>query len=67
MGDAGFLVETDVRLKEAILFGDTVWCRGTITGKEEPNLVQIGLVAESQVGATNAEGQALVRLPLRRS
>jgi acyl dehydratase len=65
MGDDGFMSELTVRLRRPAIFGDTVWCRGQVTGRPSPGLVEIALDARSQVEEQVAEGSAIVRLPRR--
>ena len=62
MGDTGRLAELQVRLRRPDIFGDTVWCGGTVTGVDG-NRVSIDLSARNQLGETTAEGSAVVELP----
>jgi len=64
-GDAGFLVELEAKLRRPLIFGDTAWCRGRVTAKREPDLVDLELSVRSQIDETTAEGSAVVRLPRR--
>lgn len=65
IGDAGFLMTLDVRLRRPDIFGDTVWCGGKVTNKLEDGVVEIQLDAVNQLGEHTAEGSANVRLPRR--
>lgn len=65
MGDSGFLTALEVRLRRPDIFGDTVWCGGTVDSKVEDGTVTFTLSATNQLGEQTAEGTAGVRLPRR--
>ena len=65
MSDYGFLAEIESRLRRPDIFGDTVWCRATVSGKPEPGVVELELSTDNQFGDVTATGRAVVRLPQR--
>jgi len=70
MGDDGFLREHSVRVKQAVIFGDTTYTGGTVTGRREENgqyLVDCEVWAKNQLGETTATGRSVVELPWHRS
>ena len=70
MGDDGFLREHSIRIKQAVIYGDTTYTGGQVTGKREVNgkyLVDCQVWAKNQLGQTTAAGHSVVELPLRRS
>ena len=64
-GDEGFVTRFDVKLRRPVVFGDTVWCRGTVSALTGPDLVTLSLVATDQNDELKAEATATVRLPTR--
>jgi acyl dehydratase len=62
MGDEGRLRSLSVRLRRPDIFGDTVWCGGTVSSVEG-RTVTLDLRARNQLGETTAEGSATVELP----
>ena len=68
MGDAGFLRRYSVRVKLPVIFGDTTYTKGTVTGKRrdgDRGIVEVKVWAENQLGETTATGTAEVELPFR--
>lgn len=68
MGDAGFLRRYSVRIKLPVIFGDTTWTKGVVTGKRrdgDKGIVDLRVWSENQLGETTASGQAEVVLPMR--
>jgi acyl dehydratase len=68
MGDAGFLSRYSVRVKLPVIFGDTTYTKGAVTGKRrdgERGIVDLRVWSENQLGETTATGTAEVVLPLR--
>lgn len=70
MGDGGFLSQADVRLKKPVIFGDTLWCRGTVESVEVVEdgclaKVKFSLRADNQLGSTVADGAGEILLPTR--
>ncbi len=63
MGDDAFLRRLNVQVLRHNLIGDTTWCRGEVTGKDEHGVVTLALRAENQRGETTAAGTADVVLP----
>jgi acyl dehydratase len=66
MGDRGELKTLEVRHTKPNLIGDTLWCRGEVTGKSTTGgrgIVHIALSAENQLGETCSVGKASVALP----
>ncbi len=69
MGDAALLRELSVRLKKPVIFGDTTFTKGRVTGKRMDGgvgLVEAEVWAENQLGDVTASGRALVELRARR-
>jgi acyl dehydratase len=66
MGDDGFLSELEIQLRRPDIFGDTVWCGGTVTSINVDATVSVDLDAVNQLGERTAEGSAVIRLPRRR-
>ena len=62
MGDHAFLRRLNVQVQRHNLIGDTTWCRGEVTGKDEPGVVTLALRAENQRGEITAAGTADVVL-----
>jgi acyl dehydratase len=68
IGDNGFLHMLDIAVLRPNVVGDTVWWRGTVTGKTSDSnghAVQIELNATNQKGDLSAKGSATVLLPSR--
>lgn len=68
MGDDGFLRRYSARLKLPVIFGDTTFTRGRVTGKRIEDgraLVDAEVWAENQLGETTAAGTAVIELPRR--
>lgn len=68
MGDDGFLRRYSARLKLPVIFGDTTFTRGRVTGKRIEAgraLVDADVWAENQFGETTATGTATIELPRR--
>ena len=68
MGDDGFLRRYSARLKLPVIFGDTTFTRGRVTGKRIEDgraLVDAEVWAENQLGETTAAGTAVIELPKR--
>lgn len=68
IGDSGWLRHYSVRLKLPVIFGDTTFTKGRVTGKREENgvgLVDLEVWAENQLGQVTAKGTAVVELPRR--
>lgn len=66
MGDDGFVRSLGVRLKLPVIFGDTTYTHGRVTGKreeEDRGLVDCEIWAENQLGQVTATGTAVVELP----
>ncbi len=61
MGDDASLKNLTVRLRRPDIFGDTVWCGGTVTAING-RLVSIELKARNQLDEITAEGSAIVEL-----
>jgi len=61
MGDDAVLRQLSVRLRRPDIFGDTVWCGGSVTAVNGTE-VSIDLSARNQLGETTAEGSAVIRL-----
>ncbi|MFH1484715.1 MAG: MaoC family dehydratase N-terminal domain-containing protein [Chloroflexota bacterium] len=69
MGDSGFLKRHDVSIRRPNIFGDTTWCRGTVTMKaieEAEHIVECEVWAENQFHQRTAQGTSVVILPSRR-
>lgn len=69
MGDDSELLQLKVRLRRPNVFGDTQWCDGTVRHTREDEhgpVVDIDLRAVNQLGETTTEGEATVRLPVRK-
>lgn len=68
IGDHGFLHTLDVAVLKPNLVGDTLWWKGTVTGKstrEGYGVVDVAVRATNQNGVVSAEGTSSVILPLR--
>jgi len=68
MGDEGFLKKLYARCQNVVIFGDTNWCRGKVSGKHAESgehFVQCDIWSENQTGEMTAQGQAIVALPSR--
>jgi acyl dehydratase len=66
MGDGGFLKDLDISVRLPNVVGDTLWCRGKVSGKAEvdgQHLVEIELWANRQDGTLSCNGPATVVLP----
>lgn len=64
MSDAGFVKEFDVRLRRPIIFNDTLWCDGVVTGVAENGEVSIDVKGTNQLGEVCATAKVVVALPL---
>src|SRR4029453_14784054 len=60
MGDDGVRTALQGKRRRPAIFQDTVWCRGHVTGRPEPGLVEIALEARNQVDERIAEGSCAV-------
>jgi len=65
MGDDGDLLTLESKLRRPDIYGDTVTCHASVTGKPEPGVVELELRADNQLGETTATGTASVRLPTK--
>lgn len=68
IGDHGFLHRLSVSVRRPNLVGDTIWWRGTVTGKrtvDHVQLVDIDVEAKCQRDIPSADGTAVVALPSR--
>ena len=68
VGDHGFVHKLNVSVRRPNLVGDTIWWRGTVTGKRIVGaacLVDIDIQAKCQRDAPSAHGEAVVALPSR--
>jgi acyl dehydratase len=68
MGDDGVLRRYSARLKLPVIFGDTTFTRGRVTGKRIEAgraLIDAEVWAENQLGETTAAGTAVIELPKR--
>jgi len=65
MGDHGRMTRLEARLTRPAIFGDTVWCRATVSARPAPGVVELTTTATNQVGLPIASGTAEVRLPIR--
>ncbi len=68
IGDHGFLHKLSVSVRRPNLVGNTIWWRGTVTGKRRQgaaHLVDLDVVAVNQKGEHSASGTAAVALPTR--
>ena len=68
MGDDASLVRYSARLRKPVIFGDTNFFKGTVTGKRldgERGFVELALHAENQFGETTLTGTAVAELPHR--
>lgn len=68
IGDDGFVRKISVRLKLPVIFGDTTFTKGRVTGKRlegETGLVDLEIWAENQLGQVTAKGSAVAELPRR--
>ncbi len=66
IGDHGFLHRLNVSVRRPNLVGDTIWWRGTVTGKREQDtvkLIDIDVEARNQKDKLSALGKAVVALP----
>lgn len=66
MGDHGHLKVIDVRAVAPNIMGDTLWCRGRVSGKrvvDGENIVDVELNADNQDGNLSCKGVAEVVLP----
>ena len=66
MGDDGFLRKYSVRIRLPVIFGDTTFTRGRVTGKRMDGaigLVDAEVWAENQMGQVTARGSAVIELP----
>ncbi len=68
MGDDGVMTRLSARLKLPVIFGDTTYTKGRVTGKrieDNKGLVDLELWAENQLGQITLSGTATVALPRR--
>ena len=66
MGPSGTLRELSVRYREMDVPGDTLTCRGTVSGKDDSaGTVTCDIWLENGAGAKTTTGQAVVALPSR--
>ncbi len=68
IGDHGFLHKLAVDVRRPNMVGDTIWWRGTVTGKRETGgvkFIDLRIEAHNQVDALSADGSAVVALPSR--
>lgn len=68
ISDAGFLHTLSVDVLKPNMVGDTIWWKGTVTGKtirDGSCLVELDIVATNQSGAISAKGTASATLPSR--
>lgn len=68
MGDDGFLRRYSVRLKLPVIFGDTTFTGGRVTGRrieQGVGLIDLEVWARNQLGQITAAGTATVELPRR--
>jgi acyl dehydratase len=66
MGDDGFMRELSIRVKQPVIFGDTTFTGGTVTGKRIEGglaLVECEVWAKNQFGQVTASGRSVVELP----
>jgi acyl dehydratase len=66
VGDDGLLSMLDVRVVLPNLIGDTLWCKGKVTGKRidgDKHVVTIDLHAVNQLGDLSCKGSAEAILP----
>lgn len=69
MGDDGFLRKLSVRIKLPVIFGDTTYTKGRVSGRREEggrSLIDAEIRAENQLGQVTATGTAVIELPRRR-
>lgn len=67
-GDAGELIELEVRLRRPNLMGDTTWLRGEVTGRERTAtgaFVTCAVEGVNQRGEVTTSATATVALPSR--
>lgn len=68
MGDDALLREFSVRLKKPVIFGDTTFTKGRVTGKRVENgarLIEADVWAENQLTERTATGRAVIEVPNR--
>jgi acyl dehydratase len=68
MGDDGFLVDIESRLRRPVCEGDTYWLSGAVTKKledERGRLVKVEITAVNQRGEETAPAWATIALPSR--
>jgi acyl dehydratase len=68
MGDDGFMREHSIRVKQPVIFGDTTFTGGKVTGKRIDGglaLVDCEVWAKNQFGQVTASGRSVVELPRR--
>jgi hypothetical protein len=65
IGDDGDLLTLESKLRRPDIYGDTITCRATVSGKPEQGLVAFELSADNQLGDTTATGSATARLPTK--
>ncbi len=68
MGDDGFMREHSIRVKQPVIFGDTTFTGGRVTGKRVEgglSLVDCEVWAKNQFGQVTAGGRSVVELPRR--
>jgi len=69
MGDDGLLRSYSMRLRLPVIFGDTTYTKGRVTGKRAEGsrgLVDAEVWAENQLGEITARGSATIELPRRK-
>ncbi|MDP6832856.1 MAG: MaoC family dehydratase N-terminal domain-containing protein [Alphaproteobacteria bacterium] len=68
IGDHGFLHKLNVDVRLPNMVGDTIWWRGTVTGKRQDggvSLLDLNVEARNQLDVLSANGTATVALPSR--
>ncbi len=66
IGDHGFLHQLKVDVRRPNMVGDTIWWRGTVTGKRQDggvSFLDLEVEARNQLDALSADGTAVVALP----
>lgn len=68
-GDHGQLTDLEIRAMAPNIMGDTLWCKGKVSGKRVDggkHIVDIELWADNQLGDRSCKGTASVVLPARK-